>query len=128
MMPFALFVWFCIWYPRLTVSTKGIEVRGTGGFGSISIPWTLIERLRLDPGSEALVLSEPLNTKYTRSLRNWSGLTYRGAQFYSAEQQALMADERYIPLEAYAAWFEKGELLSVFHQFAPHLVEHFGEQ
>ena len=127
MLPFFIFMCFCAFYPRLDVTPDGLHLRGVIGFARIFVAWTSIERLRLEPGSEALVLRDPLTTRSARSWGNWSGVRYSGAPLYDREQQELIKAARYVPLQAFAWWFEHGDLLALMRTHAPALFENFDQ-
>ncbi len=127
MLPFAGFLGFCVWYPTLFVGPAGVTVRGCLGFSTVVLPWENIERLRLSPATEALILRNPLEDRLANKLRNWAGTTMAGAPLFNDEQRQLIAEGRYVPVEPYAWWFEHGELLNTIRQFSPALVEHFAE-
>ena len=125
MLPFVAFMLFWAYYPRLTVDASGINLRGTIGLASIFVPWKNVERLRLTPMSEGFILRDPLDTKATQKLRNYSGVVLRGAAMYDQEQRQFMSDLRYVPFEAFAHWLDRGTLLRAIEQYAPNLVSNF---
>ncbi len=129
MLPFALFLFYCAYYPRLTVTPEGLNLRGILGLrSSVFVPWQSIERLRLTPGSEGLLLAEPLTDKSAERWKDWSGTAMNGAPIYDAEQRASIASARYVPFQAFAYWLEHGTLMEEFRRFAPALVEGYKER
>ena len=125
MLPFAVFMCFCAWYPRLTVADDGIHLRGIIGFAPFSVAWEMLENLRLNPGSEALILRQALQTRAARSWSNWSGVNLSGSPLYDDAQKQLINAALYVPIEAFAWWFEYGDLLAAMRKHAPAIFEHF---
>ena len=128
MLPFFIYMCVCAYYPRLSVCADGLMVRGVIGFAPINIAWESIERLRLNCGSEALVLRQPLQSRAARFWGNWSGTSYSGSPLYDQEQQELIRAARYVPLQAFAWWFEHGDLLTNMRSHAPALFENFDRE
>lgn len=128
MSPFAVFLIFCMSYTRMSISEKGIDVRGTLGFKPLFVPWENIERIRAKHGSEALILKESLQTKSAKSMANWSGIYIRGVPYYDDEQRGFINQLRYVPIDAFGWWFEHGNLKTKIQEFAPSLIESFEEE
>lgn len=127
MLPFAAYLAWWAWRTRLVLSESGVWVRAGNADTPETIPWTNIERLRLKVGSEGLVLREPLDCKMTRRLALGAEMTYRGMPMYDDEQTELIKARRYVPLDAFGQWFEKGRLLEAIQRFSPELVSGFEE-
>lgn len=125
MLPFALYLAWALWRPVLVLSAQGVFLRGIIGSGEISVTWDQIEALRLDAGGEGLVLKDPMENRFSTRLRNWAGLRVNGAPITAANNLPYIAQCRFIPLDAFAAWFEDGSLRDAFAAHAPQLMVNF---
>ncbi|KAB2837513.1 MAG: hypothetical protein F9K47_19880, partial [Burkholderiales bacterium] len=125
LLPFALYLGWALWRPVLVISDEGVFLRGPAGSGEVSVTWEQIESLRLDAGAEGLVLRAPDESKFTARLRNWAGVRINGAPITAARNLEDIAERRFIPLDAFAAWFEEGSLRDAFAAHAPQLTAHF---
>lgn len=128
MLPFAAYMFFCAWYPRLKVCSDGLELRGIIGFAPFKVRWEQIERIRLLPGSEAFILNQAIQTRASKQWANWSGVSYRGAPMYDQEQRELINQARYVPFEAFAWWLENGSLLQTLKNHIPEKLENYSQQ
>lgn len=104
---------------RLRVSDDGIELHQLGW--RVSTPWDNIAGVRLVRGREGLVLHQPLAGKGAERLAAAAGMRFSGASFYDAEQQRLIAEQRFIPVEAFAYWFDHGDLHAILAERVPSL-------
>lgn len=93
---------------RLWVTDDGIELRQLGM--RVITPWNNVAGLRMVRGGEGIVLHRPLEGKGAVRLAASAGFGFRGASFYDAEQQQLIAEHRFIPIEPFAYWLEHGDL------------------
>lgn len=108
------------WYMgrvRLELSAQGVTQRH--GSLILTAPWTLIERLRVDAGREGFVTREPLEGKAADRLARYSGIWIGGVPHYDPEQQQLMAERRFIPIDPFAYLLRDGRLLADLDEFAP---------
>lgn len=126
--PFALLLLFFAFFPRLTISSAGIEVRGTVGFSTILVPWSDISRFLWVPGKEGIVVKSPLNSPAAKRLRNWAGITYKGVPFYDEEQRALLREARYVPVTPFAYWFCRGAATEQLRSFSKPLADDIQNQ
>ena len=115
---FAIAGW---WYPRLVVDTGGIALCQLGW--SLSTTWENVAAARLIRGSEGLILRQPLNSKGANTLAAFRGVGVAGAAYYGPEQQQLIAERRFIPLEAFEYWFRHGDLREVIVGRAPWIAD-----
>jgi len=127
MLPFAVYMLYCLRRPLLLLSAEGVLLRAAGG-GEIRVPWDAIEALMLDSGAEGLVLKEPLQNRVMQTQRNWAGTRVNGVSMTPEKNLPLIAEFRFIPLTGFAEWFEQGNLLAAFQAFAPHLASDFPQR
>jgi hypothetical protein len=102
---------------RLVVSEEGIEVRQLGM--RLSTSWNNIAALRMVKGSEGIVLHRPLEGKGAGRLAASAGVRVAGAPLYDADRQSLIAEHRFIPIEPFAYWLERGNLREVLQTHIP---------
>jgi hypothetical protein len=102
---------------RLHVSNDGIELRQLGL--RVATPWDNVAGVRLVRGREGIVLHRPLEGKGAARLAAGAAIRIRGASFYDAEQQQLILEHRFIPIEAFAYWLEHGDLRQVLQMRLP---------
>ncbi|MCC7043344.1 MAG: PH domain-containing protein [Acidobacteria bacterium] len=93
---------------RLHVSDDGIELRQLGM--RVAAPWDNIAGVRTVRGREGIVLHRPLEGKGAARMAASAAIRFRGASIYDATQQQLIAEHRFIPIEAFAHWLEHGDL------------------
>jgi hypothetical protein len=96
---------------HLHVNNDGIELRQLGL--RVATPWDNIAGVRLVRGREGIVLHRPIEGKGAERLAASAAIRIRGASFYDAEQQQLIIEHRFIPIEAFAYWLEHGDLRQV---------------
>lgn len=102
---------------RLRVSDEGIELRQLGM--RVTTPWNNVAGVRVGRGREGIVLHRPVEGKGAARLASSAGVRFRGASFYAADQQQLIAEHRFIPIEAFAHWLEHGDLRQVIEARVP---------
>lgn len=102
---------------RLHVSEEGIEVRQLGM--RLSTSWNNIAALRIVKGSEGLVLHHALQGKGAARLAASAAVRVAGAPVYDAERQSLIAEHRFIPIEPFAYWLDRGNLREVLETHIP---------
>ena len=115
MLPFQ----FILGWTRLEFSPKGVRLRQIGY--TLEAPWPEVNGLRLVRGSEGFITNTPIAGKGAARLASLRGIGIRGAPFYDAEQQALLAERRLIPIEAFGWYLRRGTLRTDITRFAPHL-------
>ena len=106
---------------RLEISPQGVCLRQTGYM--LEKAWPEVTGMRLMRGSEGFITSTPLTGKGAQRLASLRGFGMIGAPLYDAEQQTLLAERRFIPIEAFAWHLRHGELRADIARFAPHLRE-----
>jgi hypothetical protein len=108
-------------WTRLELSPKRVRLRQFGY--TLEAIWPEVTGLRLMRGSEGLITKTPLAGKGAMRLAAVRGFGMRGASLYDAEQQALLAERRLIPIEAFGWHLRRGTLRADITRFAPHLKE-----
>ena len=125
MLPAFVFMVYVARTPKLKLDPSGVELRGLLGYSNIKVDWQQIKSIRVVPGSEGLILKDQSQNKTLKRLSNWAGLSYRGSKFYDREQEILISEQRFVPLQGFGYWFENGNLLNAIREFAPNLVVDF---
>lgn len=123
MLPFCAYL---IWYMRrqkLTLDAAGLEVTGALGRAPVRFAWDAIEALHLAPGREGLVLREPFDSPASRRLAGTAYISTGGVSIHDERQAEWIAQQRWIPFNAFAGWLQSGGLLADFRRFAPRLAE-----
>lgn len=109
---------------RLEISPEGVRLAQVGYI--LETSWPNVIAVRLAPGTEGLVTSEALTGKGVARLAGVSGFGMRGVPLYDEERQALLAQHRFIPIEAFAWHLRKGrQLRTDIIRFAPQLKGEF---
>ncbi|PZR79701.1 MAG: hypothetical protein DLM52_00670, partial [Chthoniobacterales bacterium] len=91
---------FLIDRARLEVSPEGVRLRQTGY--QLEALWDNVAELRLDRAREGFVTNAPIPGKGATRLAAFRGVGIAGAPMFSSQQQALLAEQRFIPIEAFA--------------------------
>lgn len=92
---FLIFAPFLVWWHWMTTRLR-LEISSTGivrreGRGAMEASWSAIERIRVDPAREGIVLREPLtNNPTAEKLASLRGLMFYGVPYYDTEQEALV--------------------------------------
>jgi hypothetical protein len=86
---------------------------------NLSAPWSNIAGLRLERGREGIVTHHPLQGAGAVKLAALRGVGLDYTPMYNEEQRALMAQRRWIPIEAFAWYLKHGPLREDFVHFAP---------
>jgi hypothetical protein len=123
LLPTLFILLFTAWYPRLTVSSEGIRVRGAIGYSSLLIPWNDIERVSLRANKEGLILHQPLESRAAARWKNWSGVRFFGSSMFDDEQQRYINQQRYVPIQIFAYWLRHADLATEIAGYAPALAE-----
>ena len=106
-----------LWYPKLIVSSEGIELRQVSW--RISVSWSNVKGVELCRSGEGLFLREPL-----RGHGNWALQVGRFLPaWYTAEQTELVAQGLWFPIGPFAWWLRHGDLLETLKQHLPHLKQ-----
>ena len=110
----AMFIFACacvmyvtVRYPRLELSAHGVRLRQIGY--ALETTWDNVESLYDVAGAQGIVLRRPMSSGSAGLLRafRYTG-TGAGVRFYNPEQIQLLAEQRFIPIDAFAFWLERG--------------------
>lgn len=104
---------------RLELSPEGVRLVGFSG--SVEAAWPDVVGVRLDRGREGLVTGRPLEGRLAAGLAAYRNTGSYGTPWYDAEQVALMAERRLIPLDVFRPYLRRGDLIADIVRFAPHL-------
>jgi hypothetical protein len=115
--PIALGTHALISYARLELNPEGVRLRQIGM--NMAAPWSDIAGLRLERRREGFVTRNPISGAGAGRLAALRGYGYAGAAMYNEEQQAAMAERRWIPIEAFAWHLRRGHLRQDLAQLAP---------
>jgi len=108
-------------WARLELTTEGVRLRQIGM--NLTTPWSNVLGLRLGRGRQGIVAREPITGRGAANLAAVRGFGYYGASLYDAEQQAAMAEQRWIPIEPFAWHLQHGRLHDDLKLFAPEIEE-----
>ena len=114
-----IFVW-AVQRARLTLTPGGVELRQAGG--RLSTTWANVETVHMVPRAEGFVLREPMPGGAAERYADAAQLVVRGAPLYDPWRRQLLAERRFIPIDAFAYWFTHGDLRPVIESYAPGLV------
>lgn len=106
---------------RLELSAEGVQLRQTGY--KLQASWDDIAELRLERGREGFVTNKPITSSGAKLLAAFRAAGMPGAPLYDARQQALLAEQRFIPIEAFAWHLRHGKLYSDITRLAPQLPQ-----
>jgi hypothetical protein len=104
-------------YARLELTAEGVRLRQIGI--NLAVPWIDVAGLRLDRGHEGFVTLRPIGGSGAANLAAIRGLGWYFIPIYNKEQQAVMADRRWIPIEAFAWHLRRGRLREDLARLAP---------
>jgi hypothetical protein len=105
----------------LQLSPRGVRLRQAGY--TLSTPWSTIVDFRLQSGREGFITREPLYGRGPGVLGYFRGVAVpTGLPMYDAEQQQLLSERRFIPIEAFAWHLRQGHMLEDIVRNAPHLA------
>jgi len=104
-------------YARLELTAEGVRLRQIGM--NLAAPWIDVAGLRLDRGHEGFVTLHPISGSGAANLAAVRGLGWYFNPIYNEEQQAVMADRRWIPIEAFAWHLRHGRLRADLARLAP---------
>jgi hypothetical protein len=117
MAPITLGVHAMVSYARLELSAEGVRLRQIGM--KLAASWSEIEGLRLEPGREGFVTHHAISGSGAGSLSATRGAGYYGNPIYNAEQRALMAQRRWIPIDPFSWHLQRGTLRQDLATLAP---------
>jgi hypothetical protein len=104
-------------YARLELTAEGVRLRQIGM--NLAVPWIDVAGLRLDRGHEGFVTLHPIGGSGAANLAAVRDLGWYFIPIYNKEQQAVMADRRWIPIEAFAWHLRRGRLREDLARLAP---------
>jgi hypothetical protein len=104
---FGAVMYFIVRRTRLVLTAEGVRLHQLGYV--LEAEWSNVVCLYDFSHAEGLVLQEPMASHGARTLAaNRYAQSQPGVSFYSDEQIQLIAQHRFIPIEAFAYWMEKG--------------------
>lgn len=113
---FAIVAYFLMRYTRLVLSPEGVKLYQFGY--RLETMWNNIDYLD-DSEIQGLVLRRSMECSEAYTLSNARNLAINGEAFYTGEQIRLLAERRFIPLNAFAYWFDRGNLREDLNTYIP---------
>ena len=105
----ACLLYLVLRFSRLELSETGIKLYQIGY--TLETAWDNVAALYDVGGAEGLVLHRPMRCRGASVLRGFRNTSIGGGlRFYNVEQVELLADRRFIPIEAFAHWLKRGRL------------------
>jgi hypothetical protein len=105
----------------LQLSPQGVRLRQAGY--TLVAPWRTIVDIRLQPGREGFITREPIDAPGFGVLRRFRGVAVPlGVPMYDAEQQQLLSERRFIPIDAFAWHLHHGQMRGDIVCNAPQLA------
>lgn len=105
----------------LQLSPQGVRLRQAGY--TLVAPWSIIVDIRLQPGREGFITREPIDGPGPGVLRRFRGVAVApGLPMYDAEQQRLLSERRFIPIEAFGWHLHHGKMREDIVRDAPQLA------
>jgi hypothetical protein len=96
-------------FTRLELSAECVKLRQIGY--TLETGWDNVASLYDVRGAEGIVLHRPMPSRGASVLRGFRNLgTGAGVSFYNVEQVRLLAERRFIPIDAFAYWLKHGRL------------------
>ena len=125
-----LLIWApCYWLvhsARLILSAEGVQFRQFGY--NLASPWENVVRLWLIKGQQGFELSRPMENYSAKLLAGTAEtrITMQGVpmDFVPGEhRKGLVVDRKFIPAEAFAYYFDRGNLLADIRRYAPQIAD-----
>jgi hypothetical protein len=122
---FAAVIYLILRRTRLVLSAESAKLYQFGY--QLETDWDNIAYIYDEPGAEGLVLRRPMDClgastlSRFRNVESPGGEFSGGGRFYSPEQIQLIAERRFIPIDAFAYWLKKGLLRDDLIRSAPAL-------
>lgn len=112
---------------RLILSSDGVEFKQIGY--RLASPWQNVARIWLLEGQEGFELREPMDSFSAKLLSGTAETTLivHGVPLDPVpgeQRRHLVQAKQFIPIEAFAYWFQHGDLLEEIRRYAPDAVEH----
>lgn len=101
---FAALMYLILRYTRLVLSADGIKLYQFGY--KLETGWNNVAELY----EEGLVLHRPMDCRGASTLSRARSVSVEGVNFYSDEQIRLIAEHRFIPIDAFAYRLKRGGL------------------
>ncbi len=111
---------FLVRRTRLELSEEGVRLHQAGY--RLAAIWADIETLDLTPRREGFVTRAPMTGRGSTRLARFRFAGTGTAPLYDAAQQALLAEQRLIPIEAFAWHLRRGSMGQDIALFAPQLA------
>lgn len=109
--------WEWIWRrTTLEITATGVRLRQLGY--TLETPWSNIAGFHAESGHEGFVLAKPLDTADARRLASFGGLSGQ----YASHQMVWIANQCFIPIEAFSWHLRQGALATDVAARAPHLA------
>ncbi len=114
----AVVMYLILRYTRLMLSAEGVKLYQLGY--KLETGWDNVAYLYDEGfGSQGLVLHRPMDCPGARTLSRARNVAVEGVNFYSDEQIQLIAERRFIPIDAFAYWLKHGRLRDDLNRRAP---------
>jgi hypothetical protein len=117
---FAAMAFALVWYTRLDLAPDVIRLRQIGY--TLETDWSNLARLDETAGAQGLVLHRPMACRGARVLRTFRGVRVGRMRMYGDDQAAWIGERRFVPIEAFAYWLEKGGLREELRRRGPGLA------
>lgn len=108
----------------LTIGPTGLALSRVLGNETVELDWLEIERLHIEEDHQGLVLKLPTDHPGTRNMARLARVRSREQPIENSHAD-LIHQERWIPVEIFFEWFERGTLLEDFRRYAPKLAEEY---
>ena len=110
---------------RLECSPNGVELHQFGY--KLETDWDNVAHLHDGPGPRGLVLHRPMNSVGARTLADHRDVRINNTNFYTDEQIRLLAEQRFVPIDAFAHSLSRGQLRSDLLRYAPGIRANYRE-
>ena len=119
LLAFAAVMYLILRRTRLVLSADGVTLYQFGY--TLETDWDNVAALNDYSGEEGLILHRSMDCPGAVKLSDNRNAQIRGANLFSDEQIQLIAERRFIPLNAFSYWLRKGKLRDDLVQRAPEL-------
>lgn len=116
---FAAVMYLILRYTRLVLSADGVNLYQFGY--KLKTDWDNVAVLYAEPGAEGLVLHHSMDCPGARILNDYRHTKIKDENLYNDEQIQLIAEYRFIPLNAFGYWLKNGQLRDDLIHRAPGL-------
>ena len=102
-------IYLSVRFARLELTESGVKLRQIGY--TLETTWDNIEKLYDARRAEGLVLRRPMDASGAGVLRAFRSTGVgAGIRMYNTEQIQWLAEQRFIPIDAFAYWLDRGDL------------------